>query len=151
MIVDKLENAGKYMLISKRIEKALGFLIVTDFSALAIGKHEIDGDRIFALVNEYETKLLTDCKPETHQKYIDIQCLLVGEEYIGLGLITNQRPTEEYNEGKDVAFYDEPTSLVKFEPGMFGIFFPHDLHQPCIMIHRPEKVRKVVIKVMVDE
>jgi len=39
------------------------------------------------------------------------------------------------------------TTQLPLEAGMFAIFFPQDIHRPCMQIDGPEKVKKVVIKV----
>lgn len=53
-------------------------------------------------------------------------------------------------EEKDVAFYAIPPereSSLLMQPGMFAVFFPHDIHRPCCQTTRPAKVKKVVVKI----
>ena len=149
MIIDHLENAEIYSNMGDRIALALKYISETDFSLVEKGKYPIDGDLVYAVVSEYHTKPIADCKIEAHKKYIDVQYIISGEEAMGLTLLTDQRPSVPYNEEKDCVFYNAPTSLVNFEPGMFAIYFPSDLHQPCISIGEGGEVKKVVVKVMV--
>lgn len=68
MIIDKLANAHLYFGLGERINKALTYIKETDFSKMELGKYEIDGDNIFALVNEYKTKDQNEGKLEAHKK-----------------------------------------------------------------------------------
>ena len=148
MILDTLENYQLYKAINERIAKGFEFLRTTDLDSLPSGKHDIEGDTIFALVQEYQTKPLEDCKLESHKKYIDIQYVIRGEEMMGITTQNNQKIIE-INEEKDYTFYEGNTSLVLVSKGMFTIFFPDDLHQPCVQTETISEVKKVVIKVLI--
>ena len=148
MILDTIENYKLYNPINERIAKGFDFLRTTDLDSLPSGKHDIEGDTIFALVQEYQTKPLEDCKLESHKKYIDIQYVIRGEEMMGITTQNNQKIIE-VNEGKDYTFYEGTTSLVLVSKGMFTIFFPDDLHQPCVQTETISEVKKVVIKVLI--
>ena len=149
MILDTLENYQLYTSINERIAKGFDFLRTTDLDSLPSGKHDIEGDTIFALVQEYQTKPLEDCKLESHKKYIDIQYVIRGEEIMGITTQNNQKIIE-VNEEKDYTFYEGTTSLVRVSKGMFTIFFPDDLHQPCVQTESVSEVKKVVIKVLIQ-
>lgn len=149
MILDTLDNYHLYQSINERITKGFEFLHNTDLDAIPSGKHDIDGDTIFALVQEYQTKPLAECKLESHKKYIDIQYVIRGEEFMGITTKNNQKILE-VNEDKDYTFYEGSTSLVRVSKGMFTIFFPDDLHQPCVQKELASEVKKVVIKVLIQ-
>ena len=149
MILDTLENYHLYQSINERIAKGFDFLLRTDLEAIPSGKHDIEGDTIFALVQEYQTKPLAECKLESHKKYIDIQYVIRGEEYMGVTAQNNQKILE-VNEDKDYTFYEGTTSLVRVSKGMFTIIFPDDLHQPCVQTELASEVKKVVIKVLIQ-
>ena len=149
MILDTLDNYHLYQSINERIAKGFEFLHNTDLDAIPSGKHDIDGDTIFALVQEYQTKPLAECKLESHKKYIDIQYVIRGEEFMGITTKNNQNILE-VNEEKDYTFYEGTTSLVRVSKGMFTIFFPDDLHQPCVQTESVSEVKKVVIKVLIQ-
>jgi YhcH/YjgK/YiaL family protein len=147
MITDKLENAQLYYPLGGRIEKALKYLEETDLNNLPEGKHEIDGENIFALINVYETKDSGDCNLEAHKKYIDIQCVARGSELIGYAPLNSQTVIKEYDDEKDFALYSGTPSFIKLEEKMFAIFFPGDLHMPGIMFVESAQVKKAVIKI----
>lgn len=149
MILDSIENYQLYSAINERLAKGFAFLHNTDLDAIPSGKHDIDGDTIFALVQEYQTKPLAECKLESHKKYIDIQYVIRGEEFMGVTTKNNQTIVE-VNAEKDYTFYEGSTSLVRVSKGMFTIFFPDDLHQPCVKTESVSEVKKVVIKVLIQ-
>ena len=149
MILDTLDNYHLYQSINERIAKGFDFLRNTDLDAFAYGRHDIEGDTIFALVQEYQTKPLAECKLESHKKYIDIQYMIRGEEFMGVTTKNNQKILEQ-DEDKDYTFYEGTTSLVRVSKEMFIIFFPDDLHQPCVQTESAAEVKKVVIKVLIQ-
>ncbi len=148
MILDKLENSKLYESLHPLFNKAFEFIRKTDFSKLADGKYEIDNDKLFAMVQEYNTKNETKGKPEAHRKYIDIQYIHSGVELIGVAPLKNNILISDEPE-KDLAFYESETSLIKLNTGMFAVFFPEDLHMPGIKLNQSAKVKKVVVKVLV--
>jgi YhcH/YjgK/YiaL family protein len=149
MILDKLENAGYYEPISENLRKGFEFLRNTELSSLEVGRYEIDGKNVFALVSEYDSKKPEDCRLEAHRVYADIQYIVSGKEYIGFDTIGNQTILTEYNPEKDIIFYTGETTQLCLASGMFAVFFPQDVHRPCMQIDGPEKVKKVVVKVKI--
>ena len=148
MIIDNFENLKRYISVNKYFDKAFEYILSTDFSALNVGGYEVDGDNIYANVDEYETKLVS--KPEYHKKYIDIQFLVNGSEYIGYTSVENLLEKEEFNEDKDIGFGLGVVDFIKMKPTKFMILFPEDAHQPCMADGKPQKVKKIVVKVKVD-
>jgi YhcH/YjgK/YiaL family protein len=149
MILDKIENAYLYSAISPLLAEGLKFLSENDFNTIEPGKFFLKNQLLYAMINDYDTKPIEQCKLEAHRKYIDIQFMVSGEESFGFTSLDDQVPTEDYNPEKDVVFFKEEVSLFILRKGHFAIFFPDDLHQPCIMIDEALPVRKVVVKVAV--
>lgn len=148
MVIDKIENAKLYFGLGKRIAKALDYICETDFTQTALGKYEIEKETIFAIVQEYNTKEVDDCKLESHYKFIDIQYIVSGVECMGVSTLIGQIPVTK-NEDKDVAFYESDSTLIPVEEGMFTIFFPDDLHMPGVKFNHISKVLKVVMKIRI--
>ena len=65
------------------IVRALDFLKNTDLQALPGGRHAIEGDMMYANVDDVETKLFETTKPESHKNYVDIQFMVKGQENMG--------------------------------------------------------------------
>ena len=151
MILDKIENIGLYKGIGPGIKKAVSYIENTDLSVLVLGNHAIDGDDIFVIVQEYETKDIAEGKMEAHKKYIDIQCVLQGTELFGFDTLNNQTPTMEYSDERDVMFFgNNYASLLKVNAGSFVIFYPWDIHMPGIKAEKKMHIRKAVFKIRVD-
>ena len=147
MILDKLENAAMYSCISENLRKGFEFLKNNDLSTMEVGRYEIDGNDVFALVSKYDSKEPQDCLLEAHQTYTDIQYIVSGREAIGFAILNNQDILTSYNSEKDIVFYSGEINPIILETGNFAVFFPQDLHRPCMQINGAEKVKKVVVKV----
>ena len=151
MISDTIKNKNLYGAISSEIKTALEYLSTTDFTDLEPGRYELDGNKIFVLVQKYDTLTKDQGKWECHRKYIDIQYIAEGIEQIGFSNISNMKITTEYNPEKDVAFLSGDGDVVTLTKGSYGIFFPEDAHQPKLAPeNKPGAVKKVVVKIRVD-
>ncbi len=150
MIIDRLKNATRYYSVHKKISAAFHYLQTTDLEAIVPGKYVIDGDELFAIVQEYATLDSANEEMEAHRKYIDVQYMIQGAELVGHAVLNGQIPSKEYDAENDfMLFADTPSFFTKMEAGTFMVFFPTDLHMPCIKEHEPAMVKKVVVKVRV--
>lgn len=150
MLFDKIHNAPQYYNLGVRLSTALKYLMEKDFSAMAAGRYEIDGDRIYALVQEYDTRTRTAGKWEAHRRYIDIQYIVEGTELMGYENLENMEfQNQDYNPDKDVIIPEGEGSFVKMNAGTFAILWPQDAHMPGQAVSEPSGVRKVVIKVLI--
>ncbi len=151
MVIDHIHQAALYYKLHPGIERALRYLQTTDLTKVDNGKYEIDGDQLFAIVQEYDTKDSSTEKLESHKKYIDVQFMIHGQEKMGHAILNKQIPTRDYQAEDDFILFDEtPDFFSVATEGMFTIFFPSDLHMPCIFHQESSHVKKVVVKVSVD-
>lgn len=155
MIVDHLSNAAFYHGLGSRFATAFEYLAKTDFSALAAGRHDVEGDEVFAMVQSYDSRVKNaESLWEAHRKYIDIQYILSGQEQMGYGPADVLTITTPYSDENDVVLFKEKPGqahdYVRVSTGMFTIFAPHDAHQPGMAIDQPQKVSKVVMKLRVN-
>ena len=148
MIVDKLENASMYAGCCEKLAGAFRWLCETDLTAIDTGRHDIDGDNVFALVQDYETKPLSQGFLEAHRKYTDIQYIVSGVERIGYANIDDVT-SEPYDQEKDFLKLTGPADMITMNAGMFAVFCPQDAHMPGIAVEESSAVRKVVVKVIV--
>ena len=149
MIVDRLEHWSFYTGLPPRIVRALEFLRDTDLAALSLGRHALDGDRLFALVQEYTTKPPEACQWEAHRRYCDVQFVARGVERIGVANIGPMEVVTPYDADKDVAFFRGDGDFVTLPAGTFAIFAPHDVHRPGLTAGSPVSVLKIVLKAAV--
>ena len=148
MIFDKISNIDAYKGIHPGVFKGLEILRDTDFSKFDDTRYYVDGEDLFFFLTTYETQLVNDT-PEAHIKYIDIQCLLYGKEYMNIGALEDMTDEVLPRPEGDIRFYHGPTDTVTLCPGKFAVLFPGDAHAPNIAVGAPETVRKVVVKVKV--
>jgi len=113
-------------------------------------KIDLDNNN-FALEQTYMSKERKDCFFESHKKYIDVQFILEGEEFIEVDNIDNLNVNFEYDEGMDLIKYQDSqlSSVIKLQKGDIAIFYPEDAHMPCVKINNNCKVIKTVVKVEV--
>lgn len=150
MIYDTIEHMGQYRCLSKNLAKALDFLTGTDLKSVPDERVEIDGERAFAFFQRYDTLPAND-RPEAHRRYIDIQYLIEGEELIGIAPLSAMKREVEARPERDIWFYEGETVNISIGGGRLAIFFPQDAHAPGIAAGESRPVRKVVIKVAVEE
>ena len=148
MIFDYINNLSKYERLSDNLATALSFISNTNLQNLDMGKHSINSDDIFYMIDEYKTKPSVEGKLEAHKKYIDIQTMISGSEYIGHALLSNQKVLRDYDELYDYTLYQGDATFINLVPGSFAIFYPNDLHMPGIDEYKTD-VKKMVIKVRI--
>ncbi len=147
MILDTLKNAAKYAGLKMGISEAFGFLDQPDLAELPDGKHEILGDRVFAMIAHGDGRNVSDGELEGHRKYIDIQYVISGDESIGWSPREGLVSSTEYDAEKDLEFFEgKPDSVVRVPPGSFAVFLPTDAHLPLV---GDGSIHKVVVKVAV--
>ncbi len=149
MIIDRLENADRYADLHPGFRAAFELLRSFDFDAAPDGPAEIDGQRLTINVLRRDLKTPEEAKLEAHEKYVDIQYVVRGNEVFGWKLTSEcERPQAPYNPEKDVIlFEDEPDAHWPLLEGMFAVFFPEDAHAPMI---GEGSIEKIVVKVRID-
>lgn len=150
MIIDNLKNSALYTSVHPGFAEAFAFLEKAVAEDLPVGRYEIDGDRVFAMVQAYESKPSEAGVYEGHENYIDVQFIISGVECIEFMDISKAAVKTPYDPSKDAAFFENSPLSGKavFEAGEYGIFFPHDIHKPGrIYGEAPCAVKKVVVKV----
>jgi len=148
MIIDQLQNASMYYGLGPRVEKGLRYLQETDFEAAEPGRHEIEGDDVFALVQEYDSKLREEGFWEAHRQYVDVQYVAAGAEHMGYAPVERLQ-AGAYDAEKDFLKLDGDGEFLKVRAGTFVIMAPQDAHMPGMAIAAPQPVKKVVVKARV--
>jgi biofilm protein TabA len=147
MIIDTIQNAHKYFSVHPLFAQAFDYIQQTDLANAADGKSDIaEGLKAIVSNTPGKTKETSLQKFECHNKNIDIQLCIKGVETIGWKPREKCiAPKGEYNDEKDVLFYDDaPDTYFQLTDGQFAIFFPEDVHAPMI---GDGEIKKLVIKV----
>jgi biofilm protein TabA len=123
---------------------------VTD--ATPLGKHDIDGNRLFYLISEDTTEPLAARRAEYHARYLDIQIILKGQEGMTFSTQPAGTPDTDWLADKDIAFLPEGVQekTVVLSEGDFVVFYPGEVHKPLCAVGSPAKVRKAVVKMLVE-
>ena len=141
MIIDYLYNINRYKTLHSEFDQAFEFLQNKDLINLSLGKHEIDGNNFFVVMDKSHGRKKEDAMLEVHKKYIDIQLVLEGTDEMGWESKDKCIMTSDmYDNENDIQFFkDKPANWFKVKKGMFVVFFPNDAHLPLIgnsMIHK---------------
>ena len=147
MIFDTLKNLPAYRnLAPQAVELLLEAL--PGFSADSPnGKTVLIEDKLFILIQRYESFPPAEGNYEVHRNFVDLQMLLDGKEEIYYTGNDTLECTKPYDAEKDFAMYavDENKTILTMEPGNFAIFLPEEKHLPGR--GDGSKVVKAVIKI----
>jgi biofilm protein TabA len=116
-------------------------------------REEINGRSLYAAHQVYRTRPVREARFEAHRRYIDLQYLWSGEEWIGLSPLHRLAGDISYNRKTDVKFFKftGDSSVLLMRAGMVAVFFPEDAHAPGIACGRNGLVAKTVVKVLIPE
>ena len=149
MIIDRIENAHLYYSVHHRFQQAFEYVSQLDVNTITDGRHEIDGDNMYALVQGYNTKLKEQGFWESHRRYIDLQYVVQGAEGMGYANIHHLQQGE-YDAKKDFLPLFGEGDLVTLKSGSFVLLLPEDAHMPGMAVGESAPVRKIVIKIAVE-
>jgi YhcH/YjgK/YiaL family protein len=149
MIIDQINNAHLYYSVHSKFKRAFDYFDQIDINTIPTGKYEIDGEAMYALVQEYNTKLKEQGVWEAHRRYIDLQYVIQGTEVIGYANI-NHMQQGEYDAGKDFLPLHGEGDHITVHSGSFVLLLPEDGHMPGMAVGDSAPVKKIVIKISVD-
>lgn len=154
MIVAKLDQLEQQAAMSPRLRKGLDFLQNLDPQALEPGTVEIDGREVYAMIQTYTSRVVTDDpRFEAHRKYLDIQYVVSGTEAMGWAPLDQLAVNIPYMDDRDIMLGTVPAearTLVPFSAGYAILLYPSDAHGPGLAAGEPEPVVKVVVKVLLE-
>lgn len=148
MIVTSIDNFGLYTNLHPLFESVDKELIS---NALLRYNEEIllDGRKLYASPARSVGKRAEDALLEAHDRYIDVQVCLEGEERMGWrNRAECANVAIPYQIDRDIMFYnDKPSMYITLKPNQMAVFFPNDAHAPLI---GEGMIRKVVFKVLLE-
>lgn len=152
MIASDLKHIDLQLPMTPSLQKAVEFLRLRGIHDLPDGRVEIDGQKVYAIVQRYETTNADSPKFEYHKKYIDVQFIAAGKEVIGWAPVESMAITEAYDADKDVAFGTAETGKwtpLSLQAGQLAVLYPEDGHAPRLAFGESAAVMKIVVKVAV--
>lgn len=144
VIFDLIENLDEYKSLNPKFANGLEKLneVEIDYNK----RFDFDGGYLF--FQEGTTNHIDEGTFEAHKKYIDIQIVLDGSEYVAWAPINQLVVDVEYNAEKDVIRLNgSPKVIMKINKGMAYICLPHDGHKALKYINNATKYNKAVIKI----
>ncbi|MBF0328228.1 MAG: YhcH/YjgK/YiaL family protein [Nitrospirae bacterium] len=152
MVVTDIEHFEEQVSMTAMLKKAFDFVQTTKFDKLPDGNIEIDSNKVFAIVQRYETVATDTPRFECHQKYIDLQYIASGEEIIGWAPANIMQATGSYDAEKDICFGIVPKEKITdvyLQAGQVAVLYPNDAHAPRLSSKTKSHVLKIVIKVAI--
>ena len=149
MILGEMTSNACYVNMHPKFKLAFEFLEKCFDKGVEAGRYEIDGNDVYALVMEYISKEKETPRFETHDNYIDIQCMLKGSECQWYLPRKEMRELAPYNPEKDITFYsfEGRGSELLLQPGDYAIYFPQDGHLPGMVAAPNEDCTRIVVKI----
>ncbi len=148
MILATLDDVFRYANLHPLFAHGLAALRDPESARWPAGRRVLNGDALYLNVERRDAVGRSAAVLEAHRRYIDIQYTVAGNEWIGwrpLPSCTLEKAP--YNEGRDVAFYDDPVNAWFPVPaGHLAIFFPEDAHAP---LAGDGGLHKLIVKVAV--
>lgn len=143
------DDISKY---PKGIRIALNYLSEKDFTKMEPGTYPIMGKDVYALVMDSITAPASEKRAESHKRYADVQFIASGREKQGFVPMYGNEAVADSREEDDIYFYENicGESFLEMKAGCYSVYFPNDIHRPGCMIDKPDKVRKVVVKVSME-
>ena len=149
MIIDAFENLKNYENLLPNLTAALNKMKSVK-NWVAGEKHEFSGGFVF--FQEGVTKPLAEAQFEAHKKYIDVQVVLEGAEYLAWNRIDDLIETAPYQSEKDVQkFQGKSLHSMKVSEGMAYVCFPWDGHQAVFHLEESLLYKKAVIKLEITQ
>lgn len=127
MIVDKLGELEKYYGQIPHLEAAMAY--IQAHQDLPEGVQTFNGGTVVKQTGT--TKPADDGLFEVHMKYLDVQILLKGKEYILWNALSEMEEAIPYDSVKDVRRLSGEGALLEMHPGMCCILYPWDAHKGC--------------------
>ena len=150
MIVSDLEHITGQVNMTPAMQTAIDYLWKNRGRELPSGKVEIDGKRVIASIQAYETMVIDAPIMEAHRKYIDVQFIMSGEEVIAWTPLERLTLTQPYDETTDNCRGTVPqkdATPIYLCAGQLAVFYPEDGHAPKLAAGKSVPVNKIVVKV----
>lgn len=149
MIFGNITQLSDYGFLDDQIKECFEYAKQHDLLQYEKGRHEIDGDRLFVNIAEYETTTAENRFWEAHKNYLDLHLMLNGQEQIDLNFIENMEVKEFVEKDDFLPMEGGKNGDVTLRSGDFLICYPSDGHRTAVAVDGPEKIKKAIFKVRI--
>lgn len=145
MVIANLKDFHRYTNLHPLFPKVEEFLKTFKFDKAGERTH-LEGEKLILIQSIDKAKAKENAFLEAHNRYIDIQICLEGNETMGWRNRSDcKTPKAPFDKEKDIIFYDDqPINYINVPAGSFAIFFPEDCHAPLI---GEGSIKKIIFKV----
>lgn len=151
MIFDTISNKHNYR-SDKLLSKALDYLEQTTVATMPQSSVVLINEVMFANPITLISKPENDCMFEAHKKFIDLHYILDGVEGIATANLSMLKETVPFNSEQDIGFYTGAKDGQYFlKPGQFMVCWPSEAHKIAIMKDNPGTIKKLVVKIRVED
>lgn len=149
MIFGNMQNLEEYSFLEEQVKECFEYAKEHDLASYEKGSHEIDGDRLFVNIVEYDTVAAEERFWEAHKNYLDVHLMLHGIEQIDLNFIQNMDVKEFVPKDDFLPMDGEKNSSVILRDGDFLICYPGDGHRTAVAVNGSQKIKKAIFKVRI--
>lgn len=149
MIFGNVKNLEEYPFLEEQVKECFAYAKEHKLAEYEKGSHEIDGDRLFVNIVEYETVKAEERFWEAHKQYLDVHLMLSGTEQIDLNFIQNMELKEFVPQDDFLPMDGEKNSSVILRNGDFLICYPSDGHRTGVAAEESQKIKKAIFKVRI--
>ncbi len=154
MIVARNADAANYKGFSPLLDKALDLLTPEFLASVGTTAVHMDGEKLYATLNIFDTAPDAETFFESHKRYLDIHAVTKGEERMEIADPKALTVDEEKSrpEGDFYAYTEksaEHQTLI-LRPGTFLVAFPDDAHRCKGQVNGVSQVEKVVFKILIE-
>ncbi len=149
MIFGNINDLEEYPFLEEAVKQCFEYAKGHDLAGYEKGRHDIDGERLFVNIAEYETEEAKKRFWEAHRAYLDVHLMLDGTEQIDLNFIQNMDVKQYVPEDDFLPMDGEKNSSVILRDGDFLICCPSDGHRTAVAVGGSEKIKKAIFKVRI--
>lgn len=151
--VNVVDFARQYHLNQAAWDLVFEWLAKNDPATFPVGKYTLDSKNVSLTITDAPSvRPFDQTKWEAHCQNVDLQYIARGAEKMGIANLAGSKVIMQYDNKKDVGFYQPNEKKAKYvvaKPGTFLLFFPSDTHRPNIQVDSCDTVRKIVFKIRV--
>lgn len=153
MIYDQISNIARYRGLFRGLDVLIDWLGDNDYKALPVGRTTIDGDNVFANVQDASTHEFADARFEVHHRYMDVQVDVDGREAFSVAQSPLTNPTP-FDAEKDFGLGDAARHVEgDLDDDRFVVYLAGEPHMPNLAFPGDgvRQIKKICFKVIADE
>lgn len=149
MIFGNRNHISEFSFLEDSVKECFTYAKEHELASYEKGSHEIDGEKFFVNIVEYETTTPENRFWEAHKEYLDVHVMLLGQEQIDLNFIGNMELKEYVPKDDFLPMDGEKNGSVILRPGDFLVCYPNDAHRTAVAVEGAKKVKKAIFKVRI--